>query len=250
MLAIKVFWHHKTNRGKNLKHAIITFLFVTFSLGLQASSNDMEGATFSSSKPVDINVSFNQSTFETQPWTQEFRYVIVVNKAVSGSEKQTIKIFEYGQLIITSKVSTGRDQFESKGEHGSKMDAWTVTPTGYYTPLFLNKNHKSSAYGRKWEWLRGGVKMPYAIFFNGGIALHQRPKGTESALGENASGGCVRLSDSLASDLFSRVQETAGVKNPRFNVDGTPMLDAEGNLRHATNPGYSTLIVVQNQNID
>lgn len=228
-----------------MKQLLLSFLLVSF--GANAASNDMEGATLSSSRPVDINVSFNESTFITQPWTKEFRYVIVVNKANSGAEKQTIKVFEYGQLIITDKVSTGRDEFESKGEHGSKMDAWTVTPTGYYTPTFLDKDHKSSAYGGKWSWLKGGVKMPYAIFFNGGIALHERPRGTQDMLGTKASGGCVRLADTLASDLFSRVQETTGVKNPRFNVNGTPMLDSEGNVRHAETPAFSTLIVIQNQ---
>lgn len=219
-------------------------------LSLTVQAQDMEGATYSLTRPVDINVSFNESTFITQPWTKEFRYVIVINKANSGKEAQTIKVFEYGQLIITDKVSTGRDEFEKKGEHGSKMDAWTVTPTGYYTPSFLDKDHKSSAYGGKWSWLKGGVKMPYAIFFNGGIALHERPRGTESMLGQKASGGCVRLSDNMASDLFERVKETQGVKNPRFNTNGTAMLDAAGNLRFATTPGFSTLVVVQNQIID
>lgn len=221
---------------------LLMFSFTSF-----ADSTDMAGSSFSLSRPIDVNVSFDESTFNTQPWAQEFRYVIVVNKSKVGIEAQTIKVFEYGKLIITDKVSTGRDAFESAGEHGSKMDAWTVTPTGYYTPEYLDKDHKSSAYGGKWSWLKGGVKMPYAIFFNGGIALHERPKGTESMLGKNASGGCVRLSDTLASDLFLRVQETAGSRNPRFNVDGTPVLDAQGQLVHSSNTGYSTLIIVQNK---
>lgn len=229
------------------------FLLLTLlllSLNVKAEFIDMEGSTTSSTRPIDIDVSFKPSTFQSQPWIKEFRYVIVINKANSGKESQSINIYEYGQLIITDKVSTGRDEFEKKGEHGSLIDAWTVTQTGYYTPSFLDKDHKSSAYRGKWSWLKGGVKMPYAIFFNGGIALHERPRGTESKLGKKASGGCVRLSDILASDLFSRVAETQGAIIPRFNVDGTAMLDSAGNLRHSSTPGFSTLIIVQNQIID
>ena len=227
-----------------MKSLLTTIIALSFSA--IAFSQDMDGATVSSSRPVDVNVSFNQSTFESQPWTKEFRYVIVVNKATTGKEAQTIKIYEYGQLIRTEKVSTGRDGFERKGQNHSKQDSWTVTPTGYYTPNFLSKNHRSSAYGGKFSWLTGGTKMPYAIFFNGGIALHEAPGGTESMLGKKASGGCVRLPSSLASDLFARVQETEGSKNPRFNVNGTAMLDKDGQQMYSTKSGYSTLIVVQN----
>ncbi|MBY0412547.1 MAG: L,D-transpeptidase [Bdellovibrionales bacterium] len=219
---------------------LLTITSITF-------AQDMAGASQSTARPVDIDVTFNESTFESQPWTKEFRYVIVVNKANTGKEAQLLKIFEFGELIRTEKISTGRDAFEKKGENHSKADSWTVTPTGYYTPSYLDKDHRSGAYGGRWSWLVGGTKMPFAIFFNGGIALHEAPKGTEPMLGKKASGGCVRLPASLASDLFTRVQETEGSKNPRFNVNGTAMLDANGQQLYSTKSGFATLIVVQNK---
>ena len=224
--------------------------FLSFIFALVVSANvafSQDEGIVSGSRPVDVDVSFDQSTFETQAWTKEFRYVIVINKAISGKEAQTVKLYEYGQLINTQKVSTGRDAFEKKGEHHSKRDSWTVTPTGYYTPTFINKLHKSTAYGGKWSWLTGGTKMPFAIFFNGGIALHERPNGTQGALGTKASGGCVRLPEGFAEDLFLRVQETFGAKNPRFTVLGTAMLDEAGNQMYGTRDAYSTLVVVQNK---
>lgn len=224
-----------------------TLLTAFFALSLTATaySQDMAGATLSETRPVDVNVSFTPSTFESKPWTKEFRYVVVVNKATTGKDAQTIQVYEYGQLIRKEKVSTGRDEFEKAGQNHSKKDSWTVTPTGYYTPDFLSKDHKSSAYGGKFSWLVGGTKMPYAIFFNGGIALHEAPKGTEGKLGKKASGGCVRLPVSLAGDLFTRIQETRGSQNPRFNVDGTAKLDANGQQLY-TKASFSALIVVQN----
>lgn len=231
-----------------MKNLLAIFLALSLSGALFAL--DFEGATFSQTRPVDVDVTFTESTFESQPWVKEFRYVVVVNKANTGKEAQSIKVYEYGQMIISDKVSTGRDGFERKGEHGSRNDSWTVTPTGYYTPDFLDKDHRSSAYGGRWSRIFGGVKMPYAIFFNGGIALHQAPKGTEGMLGTKASGGCVRLPGDLASDLFARIQETQGAKNPLFNVNGTPVLDAVGNLSYSSKSGFSALIIVQNKIIE
>jgi hypothetical protein len=81
-----------------------------------------EGETESLTRPVDVDVDFSSEYFQSKPWINEFHYVIVVNKANQGSEAQSINVYEYGQKIITSKVSTGRDQFEKKGEHNSKRD--------------------------------------------------------------------------------------------------------------------------------
>ncbi|MGZ3788393.1 MAG: L,D-transpeptidase [Bacteriovorax sp.] len=209
-----------------------------------------EGESFSRNKPVDVNVSFDESYFELFPWIKEFHYVVVVNKAESGKEAQSIKVYEFGKMIIESKVSTGRDEYERAGEHHSKRDAWSVTPTGYYTPTYLDKDHRSTAYGGKWSRIFGGAKMPYAIFFNDGIALHQAPKGTESQLGTNASGGCVRLSSAVAPELFERVSETSGARNPKFTVDGKVKLDAKGNYEYSEVRGYSALIIVQNKVIN
>ncbi|MBC7714709.1 MAG: L,D-transpeptidase [Rhizobacter sp.] len=217
------------------------FAFALTSTGVFAQD---EGAATSAERPYDVAVNFTADTLQ-QPWVKEFRYVVVVNKAVKGSEKQSVKVFEYGQLITTDKVSTGRDAFEKKGEHHSKHDSWSVTPTGFYSPDYLDIDHKSSSYGGRFSWLVGGVKMPFAIFFNGGIALHQAPKGTEGQLGTNASGGCIRLPGALASDLFARVNETNGAKIPKFTVDGQPKLDKDGHQLYRN--GFSALIIVQSQ---
>lgn len=230
---------------KNIQIAILSFLF---SASLFAQVIDSEQGVFvTPTRPVEVNATFDESFFTLKPWIKEFRYVIVVNKAVKGVEAQTIKIFEYGQLIRTEKVSTGRDAFEKKGENHSKRDSWSITPTGYYTPTFLSKDHRSSAYGGIFSGIIGGTKMPFAIFFNGDIALHEAPKGTASMLGKKASGGCVRLPNTLSADLFQRIEEVSGAKNPRFTVEGEAMLDSNGNQIYSTKSAYSALIIVQSK---
>jgi hypothetical protein len=228
-----------------LKNLLISIFVLSLSM-TSLLAQDMSGATVSLTRPVDVDVDFQTSYFESKPWVKEFHYVIVVNKANSGNDAQSIKVYEYGNLIITGKVSTGRDDFEAAGVHNSKRDSWSVTPTGYYTPSFLDKDHKSGAYAGKWSWLVGGVKMPFAVFFNGDIALHQAPKGTESALGKKASGGCIRLPGEIASEIFARIQETQGSRIPKFKVNGTAEVDSKGNYAYS-NAGFSALIIVKNK---
>lgn len=223
-----------------------------FGLALLISMNTIKAEVFESGiesleRPVDVAVDFNESYFETKPWINEFHYVIVVNKANSGSEAQSINVYEFGQKIITGKVSTGRDQFEKKGEHNSKHDSWTVTPTGYYTPTYLDKDHRSSAYGGIFSRVLGGVRMPYAVFFNEGIALHQAPKGTEGQLGHKASGGCIRLPQDIAEDIFNRINAVSNAKIPDFKVDGSIVTDSNGNYNYRQKTGFSALIIVINQ---
>lgn len=199
-------------------------------------------------KPVDVKVDFNESMLSI-PWIKEFHYVVVVNKATKGAGAQTINVYEFGTKIISGKVSTGRDEFEAKGEHNSKRDSWSATPTGYYTPQFLDKDHRSSAYGGIFSKITGGVKMPYAIFFNGDIALHQAPKGTEGSLGEKASGGCVRMPKEIAEDLFNRINEVDSFKVPKFKVDGTIDVNAKGEYAYREKLGFSALIIVINKEL-
>jgi hypothetical protein len=206
----------------------------------------------------NISAQFSMNDFNEKPWMRDFRYVIVVNKAEKGPNRQTLRIFENGYLVLTTKVSTGREGFELKRKNQVCAGApprsyWSNTPTGYYTPKFLSIDHKSSS----WD-----SDMPFAVFFDveNGLALHQAYPKYEKYLGSRASGGCVRLANGVAEDVFNRIALTEGSNAPLVNKDGTPVLDAEGKVTYATsqiwvNPksqrvskfkNYSALIIVEN----
>jgi lipoprotein-anchoring transpeptidase ErfK/SrfK len=72
-----------------------------------------------------------------------------------------------------------------------------VTPKGEYTPQDMYKKYYSHKYHKS--------PMPYAIFYNGGYAVH----GTNavSNLGQPASHGCVRLDTANAATLFALVNQ-------------------------------------------
>jgi lipoprotein-anchoring transpeptidase ErfK/SrfK len=78
-------------------------------------------------------------------------------------------VVEYGPVPIT---------------HGRKGYR---TPPGTFRVSFKNRNHVSSIYGSP---------MPYAVFFNRGIAFHQ------GSLRET-SHGCIRLSRAAAKTFFN-----------------------------------------------
>lgn len=204
----------------------------------------------------NINTQFSTNDLAEKPWMRDFRYIIVVNKADKGPNKQTLRVFENGYLVLTTKVSTGREGFELKRKNSVCAGAppksyWSNTPTGYYTPKFLSVDHKSSS----WD-----SDMPFAVFFDvdNGLALHQAYPKYEKYLGSRASGGCVRMANGVAEDVFNRIALTEGSNAPLVNKDGTPVLDAEGKIVYATKQtwtrasgrvstfkNYSALIIVE-----
>lgn len=173
---------------------------------------------------------FSESDFYNKPWMREFRYVIVVNKAKSGPNAQTMRVYENGYLLHRARISTGRENLELRRKNKVCAGAppksyWSQTPTGFYMPKYLEKDHTSSS----WD-----ADMPFAIFFDidNGLALHQVLPHYVDRLGTRASGGCVRQDKNTAEFVFKRVLATEGAFVPEINLDGTPVLDKEGYVKH------------------
>jgi lipoprotein-anchoring transpeptidase ErfK/SrfK len=82
-----------------------------------------------------------------------------------------------------------------------------VTPKGDYKPQDMYKKYYSHKYHNS--------PMPYAIFYNGGYAVH----GTNAvaSLGKPASHGCVRLDTENAAKLYALVTEH-GKANTRIVI--------------------------------
>lgn len=186
---------------------------------------------------------FQESDFQNYPWLKEFTNVIVVNKSNSGSDRQSIKLYVNGTLTLISKVSTGREKYEAgckpgqdpKTDHCSVRAYWSTTPVGYFDVDKLVENYFSNLW-KTW--------MPYAVFFESGIATHQAPAGTEGKLGQRASGGCVRLHPNVAPVIYKTVQDAGQGLVPVVSRNGeikkTPAGDS---IRRV---GYKTLVIVEN----
>lgn len=185
--------------------------------------------SFTPKLPDHFSGTFSEADFQNKPWMMGFRYVVVVNRAAKGPGAQRMRIYEYGTKIHQAKVSTGREGFELRRKNMSCNGAppksyWSNTPTGYYTPKFLSRDHKSSS----WD-----ADMPFAIFYDvdNGLALHQVLWSYEKYLGGRASGGCTRQDPQTASYLFDLVKSTEGAVVPDINVDGTPVINGDGTVK-------------------
>jgi lipoprotein-anchoring transpeptidase ErfK/SrfK len=166
-------------------------------------------------------------------WVREYDLIVVVNKAITGPTAQKAIAYYRGEYAGTFVVSTGREQNE-KAKSGKRY--FSSTPTGWFSPTVLSRNHVSSLWG---------AKMPFAVFFNGGIATHAALPAYYKDLGTRASGGCVRLHTSEAQWIFDRVQSSGKGMVPQFNRNGEPVLDKNGQVKYTQN--WRTIIIVVNR---
>ncbi len=194
--------------------------------------------------PAEIQMRpFSESDFQTYSWMKEFTNVIVINKANEGNDRQTLRLFVNGKLSQLTKVSTGRETFEKgcaegqdpKKDHCSERAYWSMTPVGYFDVDTLDEHYFSNLW-KTW--------MPYAVFFESGIATHQAPGGTEPNLGKRASGGCVRMHPNYAPIIFTAVKNAGKGLIPVISRDGSLKKTTKGDI--VRTQGYKTLVIVQN----
>ena len=106
---------------------------------------------------------------------------------------QTMTVSQNGFVLYRWKVSTARKGY--------------VTPQGSWSAKWLSKNHRS----RKYD----DAPMPYAVFFNGGYAVHATFD--LKRLGRPASHGCIRLHPENAAEFYSLASQY-GLKNTKIVV--------------------------------
>jgi hypothetical protein len=161
---------------------------------------------------------------------KSFPLVLVVNKREAGLGAQRISVYENGVKTQEWKVSTGRERWE-RAKSGRRY--FSVTPLGWYYPKSIIRDHWSNT----WE-----AKMEFAVFFNGGVALHATTPDHYKELGARASGGCVRMEYKNAEYVYNRILAEGRGLVPYVQRDGSIQRDRRGNPRYTTN--WKTLIAV------
>jgi len=153
------------------------------------------GARKTADSPIEDNVSYWEGDSVSGPG----RIVIDVSD-------QRAYFYKGNQLVGVSKVSSGRDGFD--------------TPQGTFKIIQRNKDHKSNLYGN-FIWPNGeiamkdvdtskdkkppgtrfdGASMPYFMRFTGGVGMHGG-----YLPGFAASHGCVRMPTDMAATFFRNV---------------------------------------------
>lgn len=192
--------------------------------------------------------------FRGETYLNQYTNVIVINKAARGPKAQTLRLYTNRQLMLTTDVSTGREDLEyisavrgviNKIFKGSTESHWRHTTRGFYT-IKRVENEKYRSGESKFQ-------MPYAMFFNEkrGLAVHQVPpdlKGGEvvgeQALGSRASSGCVRVHKDSITQIYYAVLAADKGQIPVLDTrTGQPKYDDYGRVRYER--GYKTLVIVE-----
>lgn len=192
-----------------------------------------------------------EAYFRGETALNEYTNVIVINKAAN---KQTLRLYTNRQLMLTTKVSTGREDVEHIGAvrgifnkffKGTTESHWRHTTRGVYTIKRVEgANYRSG---------ESKFQMPYAMFFNDlrGLAVHQVPPDLssgeaagEGALGSRASSGCVRVHKNYIQQIHSAVVAADKGQIPVLSTKtGQPQLDEYGRVRYER--GYKTIVIVE-----
>lgn len=115
---------------------------------------------------------------------------------------QRLHLYEQGKLIATWKVSTGK--------RGYTTPRFDRHPNGRIYDRYTSRKYPGGDY-------KGLGNMPYAVFIQGGFAVHGTPRSNWSKLGKPASHGCIRLHPDNAYRL-NRLIRRYGVSDSWFTV--------------------------------
>jgi len=236
----------------------IALLLTSFSFLVEAKAESREDAAerLMIEEPYEApaGVLFNEEAyFRGETSLNEYVNVIVVNKAETA---QTLRLYTNRQLILTTDVSTGRENLEyittwkglvrriTNGK-GTTRSHWRHTTRGFYTVKRVE--------GADYKSGESQFQMPFAMFFNDkrGLAVHQVPpdlNGGEAAgeaqLGKRASSGCIRVHKNTIQDIHAAVVAADRGQIPVLDSrTGNPKLDARGKLVYDV--GYRTIVIVE-----
>jgi hypothetical protein len=172
---------------------MLLILLISFSSFAQDFAYDHQALDEALLRPYKNKSVENQRLKVNEDVIDQADVVIIVNRAPKDSVEgaQTLRAYHYGVLVKEVSISTG------KWGH--------ATPVGYFRPIYTNhmriyKDYFSGAYS--------GSPMKWAVFFNGGIALHSTTKSQYKNLGKRASAGCIRMTMEDAKEINELIRST------------------------------------------
>jgi lipoprotein-anchoring transpeptidase ErfK/SrfK len=133
-----------------------------------------------------------------------FAFGAVASTPVDAASAPRLKIhIDLSSQTMSVRGSNGQVAHwrVSTGKSGAR------TPTGSWRINRMAHNHMSTQFK---------VRLPYAMFFVRGVAIHATTKQVHM-LGKPVSNGCVRLSPANAARLYSMVGRT-GARNTLVTV--------------------------------
>lgn len=120
-----------------------------------------------------------------------------------NKDSQTAHLYVHGRLQGTWAVSTGVP--------GHGTPDFDTHPDGRIYDAYSSTKYPGGDYN-------GLGNMPYAVFIEGGFAIHGTPQGNWPKLGSRASHGCIRIHPENAR-YFNRLVRANGIYNTWITVE-------------------------------
>lgn len=146
---------------------------------------------------LELNSLFDTNYFQASTC---YRDTCAVYLAISKAE-QKARLFVNGNLHSEFLVSTGT---------GRGTPNFDRHPNGRIYNRYTSTRYPGGDYA-------GLGNMPYAVFIEGGYAVHGTPKSNWSRLGTRASHGCVRVHPDNGY-IFNQLVRTYGVRNTWITI--------------------------------
>jgi lipoprotein-anchoring transpeptidase ErfK/SrfK len=125
---------------------------------------------------------------------------------------QRLSLYEKGSLIAEWDVSTGAGGYETPD--------FDRHPNGRIYDSYESKTYPGGSYIKTDENGRrvNLGNMPYAVFIEGGYAIHGTGRGNWRKLGSKASHGCIRVHPDNA-ETFNRLVRKYGISETWITVE-------------------------------
>lgn len=118
-------------------------------------------------------------------------------------DTQTAYLYVHGRLEGTWRTSTGMP--------GHDTPDFDTHPDGRIYDAYSSIKYPGGDYN-------GLGNMPYAVFIEGGFAIHGTPQSNWPRLGQRASHGCIRIHPENAR-IFNRLVRANGIRNTWITVE-------------------------------
>lgn len=149
---------------------------------------------------------FRTGTFEDYLWQVNTEGCKRANCRVYAQvvrSEQRLYLYVNGQHVDTWAVSTG-----DRGHGTPNFETW---PNGRVYDRYSSKSFPGGDYN-------GLGNMPFAVFIDGGFAIHGTPRGNWGKLGQRASHGCIRVHPDNGK-RFNRLVRESGIRNTFITVE-------------------------------
>lgn len=179
------------------------------------SSKVKEETAQAASLPVNIQPPSSESASTTQQPSDSYPSRTLGIKTPEIPKVGTAVVADLGEMMLRiyqDGVVEKEYPIRSKGKPGSLWE----TPTGVYSIKTKEERHFSSI---------GNVWMPYSMQFFANFFIHGWPSyPSGKPVAEGFSGGCIRMSDEAAREVFARV----GKGTPVMVTNNTPASPTDG----------------------